>query len=253
MALGLILLDKFSLISVIRDNIAISTHKNINNFNYKLTYYPKWFFLQKNKQRELELENFKLHKEVEKYVALINIQNNTNKDRGQIDELNLLKNVYSTYKIIVSRIIIDVNYLINNKLLLNIGKSSDVSVGDTVINKDGVVGQIREVSSIASEVFLITNLDYKIYVQDSLTKVRMLLQGQGNNQLIVKYMNKKDKVKVGDILVTTGLDDLYPANLPVAKITNVYYANNGFNTAICKPLVDFNKLQYVLVLKNEKK
>ena len=251
--ISFICLDHYSKINIIRDSLSIIIHNNINKFNYKIKFYPQWFFLQKTRQRNLELENSKLRKQIEKYVALVNIQSNKNKDINEIDELNVLKHAYSNYQIIVSRIIIDVNYLINNKMLLNIGALNNISVGETVINKNGVVGQIREVSSRASEVFLLTNPDYKIYVQNEVTKVKMLLQGLGNNQLIIKYINKKDNVKIGDVLVTTGLDDLYPANVPVAKVIKVYYANNGFNTAICSPMVDFNKLQYVLVIKNEKK
>ncbi|MFN7094621.1 MAG: rod shape-determining protein MreC [Burkholderiales bacterium] len=43
---------------------------------------------------------------------------------------------------------------------------------------------------------------------------------------------------------------MYPANIPVARVIKVFYENNGFNSALCEPVINFNKLQYVLVLKN---
>ena len=56
---------------------------------------------------------------------------------------------------------------------------------------------------------------------------------------------------MGDILETTGLDDVYPAQIPVARVIRVFYENNGFNSAVCVPVVDFRQLQYVSVLKSD--
>ena len=129
-------------------------------------------------------------------------------------------------------------------------KSRVLAAYCVVANKDGIIGQISTVDSKNSQVNLITNPKFKIYLQVMPSKSKMLAQGMGNNQLIVKYISKSDKIKVGDTLVTTGLDSLYPANIPVARIIKIFYENNGFNSAICVPVVDFNKLQYVLVFRN---
>jgi rod shape-determining protein MreC len=81
----------------------------------------------------------------------------------------------------------------------------------------------------------------------------MLAQGSANGNIIVRYLDKNDKIQAGDILETTGLDDVYPARIPVAKVVKVFYENNGFNSALCVPVVDFHQLQYVLVLKYDSK
>jgi len=134
--------------------------------------------------------------------------------------------------------------------LIDKGSDDGIDVGQAVVNKLGVIGQIGVVNLKNSQTILITNQDYKIYLQNSITKSKMLAQGIGSNKLLVKYIDKNEKIAIGDILVTTGLDDVYPANLPVAKVIKVFYENTGFNSALCVPVVDFNKLQYVLVLKN---
>lgn len=249
----LILLDKFSFISKIRDIFAIYIHQQIVAIEYRVTSYPKWVFLQKSTQRQLETENLQLRKQVEQDAILLNQQNNQGKDERELEGLKSEPNLFSHFKITIARGIIDVNYLINDKLLIDKGVNDGITVGNTVANKDGVVGQIGSVNSGSSQIILITNPDYKIYVQNNITKSKMLAQGAGNGSIIVKYMNKNDKISVGNILVTTGLDDLYPANLPVARVTKVFYENNGFNAALCEPVVNFNKLQYVLVLKNASK
>jgi rod shape-determining protein MreC len=249
----LILLDKFSFISKGRDLVAVYVHKQILIIEYRVTSYPKWVFLQKNTQRQLETENLKLRQQVEKDAILLKQQNNQGVDVKEIESLNSNQELYSDFKTILARGVIDVNYLINNKLLIDKGTNQEITLGNTVVNKDGVIGQIGVVNPSNAQIILITNPDYKIYLQNRVTKSKMLAQGIGNNNMIVKYINKNDKIVVGDILVTTGLDDLYPADIPVARVVKVFYENNGFNTALCEPVVNFNKLQYLLVLKNVQK
>ena len=67
---------------------------------------------------------------------------------------------------------------------------------------------------------------------------------------IIIIISKNDTIKEGDLLVTTGLDNIYPADLPVARIIKIFYENNGFNSALCEPIVNFNILKYILVMKN---
>ncbi len=246
----LILLDKFSFISTVRDFLAVHIHQQVVAVKYRVSSYPQWVFLQKSAQRQLETENSQLRRQIERDAILIKQQNNHGYDILEIESLRSQPKLYDDFKVILARGVIDVNYLINNKLLIDQGANNKIEVGNTVVNKEGVIGQIGLVSPTNAQVMLITNPDYKVYVQNSVSKSMMLIQGVGNNNLTVKYMNKNDKTKIGDILVTTGLDDVYPANLPVARVTKVFYENNGFNAALCEPVVNFNKLQYVLVLKN---
>ncbi|MCX8515342.1 MAG: rod shape-determining protein MreC, partial [Burkholderiales bacterium] len=244
LSITLILLDKFSFISTTRDSFAIYMHKKIITIEYQIKSYPKWIFLQKSTQRQLETENANLKKQIEQDALVIKQQSNLGNEINEVDKLNSKQQQYNHYKVILARGIIDINYLINNKLLIDKGTNQGVEIGDTVVNKDGVIGQIAAVNANNSQIILITNPDYKIYVQNSITKAKMLIQGAGNNNLTIKYMNKNDKIAVGNILVTTGLDDLYPGNIPVAKVSEIFIENNGFNAALCQPVVDFDKLHY---------
>ena len=190
---------------------------------------------------------------MEQYAITVQQQNNHGADAKELEALKAQPGLYDDFTVTVARAIIDVNYLLNDKLLIDKGQEQNIIVGNTVINKQGVVGQVSIANPQNSQITLITNPDYKIYLQTSSSKSKMLAQGAGNNHLTVRYLNKNEKITVGDILTTTGLDDIYPANIPVAKITQIFHENNSFNSAICEPIVDFNKLQYVLVLKNANK
>jgi rod shape-determining protein MreC len=249
-SIGLIFLDKFSDINKYRDLAAINIQKQTALLRFRITNYPKLILLQHNTQKQLELENRQLKKQVEEYAIKLQQQTNQTHDLEEFKDLKAAHVQYDDFKTNIAQAVIDVNYLVNSKLLIDKGSDDGVEVGQAVVNKLGVIGQIGVVSGKTAQTILITNPDYKIYLQDSISKSKMLAQGIGSNKLLVKYIDKNEKIEVGDILVTTGLDDVYPANLPVAKVTKVFYENTGFNSALCVPVVDFNKLQYVLVLKN---
>lgn len=246
----LIFLDKFSFISKFRDSSAISIQKQMKLLQFRITNYPKLVLLEHSKQKQLEVENRQLRKQLEQYSIQLRQQTNQQHDIAEIKDLKAAHVQYDDFKTNIAQAIIDVNYLVNNKLLIDKGQDDGIGIGQAVVNKFGVIGQTGIVNKKNSQVILISNQDYKIYLQNSVTKSKVMAQGIGENKLLVKYINKNEKIEVGDILVTTGLDDVYPANLPVAKIIKIFYENNGFNSALCVPVVDFNKLQYVLVLKN---
>ena len=249
-SISLILLDKFSFISKVRDGSSIYLQKQLSLLKYRITNYPHFVMLEKTARQNLEKENRQLKQQVEQYAILIKQQSNQQQNATALNELKTPQNLYADFHPIIARAIIDVNYLINNKLLIDKGTNHLVNLGFAVVNKEGIIGQVNIANPNNAQIMLITNPDYKIYLQNSVSKSKMLAQGIGNNNLLVKYIDKKEKIAVGDILVTTGLDDIYPANIPVAKVIKVFYENNGFNSAICIPVVDFNKLQYILVLRH---
>ena len=247
-SIGLIALDKYSLISNLRDSVVIFCQTHSAALASRIKSYPGLFLLQKSQQQQLSQQNTQLKKQVEEYSLLLKQSKNQTQDLKATNELNP-NGVYDDFKLTVAKAILDVNFFVNNQLLIDQGSAKDLKIGLAIVNRDGVIGQISSVNASNSQVTLITNPEFKIYVEQSVSKSKMLAQGGGNNTIQVRYIAKNDNIKAGDILETTGLDDVYPARIPVAKVVKVFYENNGFNTAVCVPVVDFHQLQYVLVLK----
>ncbi|MBY0379021.1 MAG: rod shape-determining protein MreC [Burkholderiales bacterium] len=245
-----ILLDKFSFISHYRDYTAIYIQKKTSFVVNQVINYPKLVLLQKTAQNNLEKENSELKRQIEQYSILLKQQKNYKEDADKLNSLTTQIKLYHKYNTIIARAIVDINYLVNNKLLVDKGSEESISIGNAVVNQSGVIGQIGSTNTRNAQIILTTNSEFKIYLQTQSNKSKMLAQGIGNNNLIVKYINKNANLKVGDILTTTGLDDIYPANLPVVRVTKIFYENNGFNSALCEPIVNFNKLQFIAVLKN---
>lgn len=245
----LIMLNKFSFLGKIRDTISIFIEESTSFIQNKVTTYPKLLILDTNKQTKLEIENSKLKKQVEEYALLVKEEHNQKIAEENLAKLDTRNN--PEFISIIARATIDINYLVNNKLLINKGAVDNIHLGNTVINKDGVIGQISSVNAGNSQVTLITHNDFKIYLEDKRFKSKMLATGIGNNNLLVKYIDKNFKITIGDILVTTGLDDLYPANIPVARVIKIFNEENGFNSALCVPIVNFNQLQFIVVLRKK--
>lgn len=250
----LMTLDKLSFLGKVRDSVAIYVHKQVFLFNYRVQNYPKLIFLQKSQENTLAQENIQLRKKIEQYAILLKQQNNQDADNKLLQQISDKTKLFPHFKVSIAKAVIDINYVLKNQILINIGTNSGVKVGDAVMNETGLVGQVVVANGDNSQVSLITNSNSTIFLQDSISKVKMLARGSKDNlSLVINEINKSDQVAVGDILTTTGLDDIYPANLAVAKVVKIINKDNGFNSAICEPIVDFKNLQYIVVLNNANK
>lgn len=253
LGVSLIFLDKYTFISSVRDNITMFVENKVSLTKYRIKSYPSLLVLNIDQQHSLAKQNVELKKQVEQYSLKLQQIENNSQDLKNIHEIQSASSLQDNYHQIVAKSILDINYFVNNKLLVEFDKNQTVKIGDAVVNKDGVIGQVLSVNANNAQVSLVTNPNVKMYLQSAKNKSKMLAQGAGNNTVVVKYIDKNDDVQVGDILETTGLDDTYPGNIPVVKVQKVFTENSGFNSAICVPVVDFSQLQYVLVLENANK
>lgn len=244
----LIIIDRFSFINSLRDSVNIFLQKELSLFVYRIQYYSQAIFLQYSEKNILQRQIIELQQKLEQ-CEINNLQNmrNATDAKEALEIRHIIKQ--KALQVVLSRVIVDKNYLINGKILINKGKNDKISIGNAVINKDGLVGRIIQVNDSSAQVQLITSADYKIYLQNTSNKTKLLAQGEGGNSNMMKidYIAKSDHIQVGDILTTTGLDDVYPADIPVAKISSIL-SYNSINSALCKPLIDFNQLNIVSVI-----
>ena len=138
----------------------------------------------------------------------------------------------------------------SNRIVIDRGSQHGVQPGHPVINSQGVVGQVVRVSPITSEVSLVTDPSLTIPVNLPRSGLRSVASGTGDGQQVdLKYLNINAEVEVGNILVTSGLDGLYPSGLPVAKINRVERAGSGqFPRISSTPVAPIGTLRNVLVI-----
>ena len=143
----------------------------------------------------------------------------------------------------------------SRKIIIDKGQQHGLRMGKPVIDEIGVVGQVTRLYPWLAEVTLITDKDQAVPVQNLRNGLRAVLGGTGSSsQLELKFIPLNADFQNGDELVTSGLDGVYPAGLPVAVVANVERdAAYLFARITCKPLAGVASYGQVLILDWENK
>ena len=136
------------------------------------------------------------------------------------------------------------------KVFVDKGASAGLQAGAGVIDATGVVGQVTRVLPYMSEVTLITDRDQAVPVQVERSGARSVLFGNGTGRSPeLRFTSPTADIRVGDRLVTSGLDRTYPAGLAVAEIVDVIRdTGQMFARIVCKPLAGIDHSEFLLVL-----
>ena len=116
-----------------------------------------------------------------------------------------------------------------------------------VITPDGVVGKVVETYSNASQVLLLTDKDSGVGAMLAESRIQSPVGGTGEPLLAMKYVPNDDIVNLGDRVFTSGMDRIFPRDLPVGTITEVR-PGNPFKQIRVKPAANLERLEEVLVL-----
>lgn len=133
-------------------------------------------------------------------------------------------------------------------LTLNKGEVDGIAAGMPVLAPEGVVGLISKTSPHASRVLLLTDPNSGVDVLVQRTRARGIVSGLLEKGAILKYVKRADDIQVGDRVVTSGLDGIYPKGVSVGRITRVSRKDRGlFLYAEVTPTADASRLEEVLV------
>lgn len=136
-----------------------------------------------------------------------------------------------------------------HRVIVNRGSKESVYEGMPVITDKGLVGQVMNVNYSYSRVLLLTDPTCSIPVIDSRSFVRAISAGtSAHGEININNVPRSADVKVGDLLLTSGIGGVYPKGYPVAEVTSVGISDSQPFAAIrAKPLVDIDKMRYVLM------
>jgi len=129
------------------------------------------------------------------------------------------------------------------------GLQQGIQAGQVIVDERGVMGQVIRSFPHTAEVSLLTDKQQAIPVQVQRNGLRSVLSGAGNGRLELRFLTTDTDILVGDVLVTSGLDGIYLAGLPVAKVIKIEHDNAYvFARIICDPLAGIEHHGLVLVL-----
>ena len=136
------------------------------------------------------------------------------------------------------------------QVVINKGKKDGVYIGQPVVDDKGIVGQIYEIAQKTSRAILVCDYQHAIPVQILRNDISMVAVGNGcSNDLTLDFLPNNVDIKVGDILVTSGLDGRFPEGYPVAVVSSVKLDISDSTPVIsATPTADLKRLRYLLLL-----
>jgi rod shape-determining protein MreC len=136
------------------------------------------------------------------------------------------------------------------QVLIDKGTVSGVYVGQPVLDANAVMGQVVDANPLTATVLLITDPDHALPVQINRTGLRGIATGTGRiNQLRLHHLPKNADIRVGDLLVTSGMGDVFPPGYPVARIIEVSDdPNSAFATVFAVPTARLDRSHEVLLV-----
>lgn len=162
----------------------------------------------RRQQRQLELRSMR-------YEALVKENEQL---RGLRDALPSLVDRWLTAEVVN----IQLNSL-RQRVLVNRGTVNGVFKGQAVLDDRGLLGQTIHVGPWSAEVILITDPEHAVPVQIERTGLRTIAVGAGDTAtLALPYLPGNADIKVGDLLLTSGLGGVFPAGYPVARVSEVH-------------------------------
>jgi rod shape-determining protein MreC len=133
-------------------------------------------------------------------------------------------------------------------LTINRGTSDGVHKGDAVLAPEGIVGHVFLASPHAARVLLITDHNSGVDGVVQRTRARGIVEGTVEGRCGLKFVKRTEDLQVGDLVVTSGLDGIFPRSVPIGKVVAVDKKGQGlFQYAEVQPAVDANRLEEVLV------
>ena len=137
----------------------------------------------------------------------------------------------------------------SRRVIVDKGLQDKITAGQPVVDDAGIVGQVTRVFPFVSEITLITDKDQAVPVQILRTGQRSVVFGLGNGQLELRYLPATTDGQNGDILVTSGLDGIFPRGLPVARVVHIERDTAySFARIHCAPVAGVETFGEIMVL-----
>lgn len=204
-----------------------------------------WRKSLESENESLKRENFELHIANQKLREIV------------LENMRLKKmlelNPEGEYKYIAARVIATGTENGINTRILNIGEQDSVGENMAVVNADGLVGKIIQVGEKESVVQLLMDHDCWVGVRLQKSREIGIVGWDGNPWLNLHYIPKNIPLDIGELVLTSGMSQIYPPDLKVGLVSKVEEDENEmFQKIRVKPAVNFNSIEEVFVIRIER-
>jgi rod shape-determining protein MreC len=137
---------------------------------------------------------------------------------------------------------------ISQRIVINRGSNDGIKLGNPIANDAGILGQVVRLYERSAEVSLLEDRDFAVPVQVARNGLRAAVFGAGRgNPLELRYLPVASDLEVGDILLTSGIDGIYPPGFAVAVISKIERnADKNSSNVFCIPVAAVNRYSQAL-------
>lgn len=220
---------------------------NLNNGLKNTVDYFLNFSEVKEENDTLTQENVDLKNQLLEYEKL-------KEENNRLREVLNFKNTNNKYEYLGAEIIGYSGESFLKGYIIDKGENDGLKKNVVVVSNLGLVGQVSSVGSNWAIVQSLINENIAVSVMVSSTRETAgILKGYtaNNNENLAKVTNLAidSKIKEGDVIVTSGLGQIYPKEIRIGEVTSVETDEiKSMKTAVVKPYVDFNKLEELFVV-----
>jgi rod shape-determining protein MreC len=133
-------------------------------------------------------------------------------------------------------------------LTIDRGERDGLRSGMAVLSPHGVIGQTVEVSRTAARVLLLTDHNSGIDAIVQRSRARGIVQGAGENECQMNYLARDADVVVGDRVITSGLDGIFPKGISIGEVVDVSRRHRGLlQAAVIQPTAPLDQVEEVLI------
>lgn len=173
-------------------------------------------------------------------------------ENERLRELVGFKRRHPEFELIPARVVSRSTSPYFRVIQLRIRAEGKVAPRQPVVVTGGVVGQIHEVHGQFADVIILSDPRSRIDTISQRNRAHGVVQGLGHERdykARIAYLNERDRVRAGDVMVTSGMGGVFPAELIVGTIRSVEPDERGlFQQAVLEPAVDLSRLQEVFVI-----
>jgi rod shape-determining protein MreC len=211
-------------------------------------------FFRRNWNNYIDLHNArKENRELQEEIARLKLEEIRYKqDAEQAQRLQLLLGFKQNYigQIKAAQVIGTSGMEQSRTISIDKGSRDGVKVDMAVITPDGIVGKIKDVGPLSSQVLLVNDRESGAGVILEGSRLQGILRGTPQGELRVSDVMSDENIQVGEQVITSGGDRIYPKGVPVGTVTSVTpdHDNDPFLAIKIKPAANLARLEEVLIV-----
>lgn len=198
----------------------------------------------------IKKENANLKSQNNELMSRLEAQAELLKENERLNQLLDFKN-RSKMELVAARVMSKDLVSDHNTIQINKGTFHGLKSGQAVITVGGAVGYVFKPGTFTSQVLLVTDRYSVVDGVIARSRARGIVEGKSASTCALRYVEKSEDVQSGDLVVTSGLDNIFPKGFPIAVVDTVETKSYSVSLKVeLKPVVDPDKIEEVFVILN---